>query len=187
MSAEYRPVSAIPFNIIDKRLEKYGIKVDLSDAITSLIGPHGTLFATPDGNSTHFERRLGVDAQAVLDAIETEYGIKIVDENDHRFWGFASREMLEACRRPDRPSDISPRNWILIEGPSIDDADFTTAWLGAAMQADEALEAYFQKNPSFRERVRRLEIATLIKFAPWAMAFVRMWLEKKGCFRNRSF
>jgi hypothetical protein len=90
MSAEYRPVSAISFRIIDKRLEKYGINVDMSDAITTLIGPHGTLFARPEGNSTHFERRFCVDVQAILDAIETEYGITVVDENDHRFWDFAS-------------------------------------------------------------------------------------------------
>jgi hypothetical protein len=100
MPAEYRPVSAIPFNVIDKRLEKYGIKVDLSGTITALIGPHGTLFATPEGNSTHFERQLVVDAHAVLDAVETEYGIAVVDENDHRFWGFTSRDdMLEAYNR----------------------------------------------------------------------------------------
>jgi hypothetical protein len=179
MSAEYRPVSAIPFRVIDKRLEKYGINVDLSDAITALIGPLGTLFARPEGNSTHFERKLGVDAQAILDAIEKEYGIAVVDENDHRFWGFTSHdEMLAACKGPKRA--ISPRNWILIEGPSIGDAGFTTAWLGAAGQADEALEAYFQANPSFRERLRRLEIASLLEFAPCAMAFVRMWLEENG-------
>jgi hypothetical protein len=183
MSAEYRPVSAISFNVIDKRLEKYGIKVDLSGTITALIGPHGTLFATPEGNSTHFERQLGVDAHAILDAIETEYGITVVDENDHRFWGFTSRDdMLEAYNRPRRPAEVSPRNWVLVEGPSIGDADFTLAWLMAAIEADKALEAYLQKNPEFRERLRRLEIVTLIEFAPCAMAFVRMWLEEKGVF-----
>jgi hypothetical protein len=183
MSAEYRPVAAIPFHVIDKRLERYGIKVELHGAITGLIGPHGTLFARPEGNSTHFERHLGVDTQAALDAIETEYGITIVDENDHRFWGFASHDdMLQAYSRPGRRSEISCRNWVLIEGPSIGDADFTAAWLGAAVKADEALQAHFLKNPSFRERVRRLEIASLIEFAPFAMAFVRMWLQEKGVF-----
>jgi hypothetical protein len=183
MSAEYRPVSAISFNVIDKRVEKYGIKVDLSAAITALIGPQGTLFATPEGNSTHFECHLGVDVQTILDTIETEYGITVVDENDHRFWGFTSHdEMLAAYSHPGRPSNVPARNWILIEGPSIGDADFTTAWLGAAVQADEALQAYFRTNPSFRERLRRLEIVSLIEFAPCAMAFVRMWLEGMGIF-----
>ena len=176
MSAEYRPVSAIPFHVIDKRLEKYGIKVDLSGAVTALIGPYGSLFARPEGDSTHFERHICVDTQAVLDAIETEYGIEIVDENDHRFWGFASDdEVVEACRRPGRTFEV---DWILIEGPSIGDADFTMAWLGAVVEADEVLEAYFQKDPRFRETLRRLEIASLIEFAPRALAFVRMWLEE---------
>lgn len=87
MSAEFRPVSPISFKVIDKRLEKYGIRVDLSGATTALIGPHGTLFATPEGNSTHFECKLGVDVQIMLDMIETKYGMPVVDENDHRFWG----------------------------------------------------------------------------------------------------
>jgi hypothetical protein len=188
MSAEYRPISAISFKVIDKRLEKNGIRVDMSGAITALIGPDGTLFATPEGNSTHFERKLGVDVQIILDMIETVYGITVVDENDHRFWGFASHdEMLAAYRHPSRPLNVSPRNWILIEGPSIGDADFTAAWLGAAVQADEALQAYFQKNPGFRERLRRLEIASDIEFAPCAMAFVRMWLEGKGVFGTDLF
>src|SRR5437899_118619 len=169
MSAEYKPVYTIAFNLIDKRLEKYGIKVELSDAITALRGPHGTLFARPEGTSTRFERRLGVDVQAILDAIETEYGITIVDENDYRFWGFTGRnEMLAAYSRTSRPSEVSPRNWILIEGPCILDADFTAAWLATAVQADEVLDGYFQTNPSFREWLYRLETTTVFKFAPWA-------------------
>ena len=84
-----------PFHNIDKRLEKYGIEVEHRGAVTSLIGPFGTLLATAEGSSTHFERALAVDTHAVIDALEIEYGTKIVDENDHRFWGFSSREEME--------------------------------------------------------------------------------------------
>src|SRR6478736_5896972 len=106
MSAEYRPVYEIPFRNSDESLEKYGIRVELHGATTGLVGAHGTLFARPEGNSTHFERGVGVDTQAVLDAIETEYGITIVDENDHRFWGFASHnDMLEVYSCSGRPSE----------------------------------------------------------------------------------
>jgi hypothetical protein len=102
--------------------------------------------------------------------------------------GFTNHdEMLAAYSRPGRPSNVPPRNWSLIEGPSIGDVDFTTAWLGAAVQADEAMQAYFQTNPSFRERLRRLEIASPIEFAPCAMVFVRMWLEGKGVFGINLF
>ena len=55
MSVEFRPVSAIPFRDIDERLEKYGIKVERSGDSTALTGRTGTLFATPEGDSTHFE------------------------------------------------------------------------------------------------------------------------------------
>src|SRR3954454_1519737 len=92
MSAEYRPVCEIPFHSIDKRLAKHGIEVQHRGAVTDLIGPLGTLFATPEGSSTHFERALAVDARAVIDALEMEYGTKIVDENDHRFWGYSTLE-----------------------------------------------------------------------------------------------
>jgi len=95
MSAEYRPVHEIPFHNIDKRLEKYGIEVQHRGAVTYLTGPFGTLFATPEGSSTHFERALAVDTHAVIDALEMEYGTKIVDEDDHRFWGFSTREEME--------------------------------------------------------------------------------------------
>jgi hypothetical protein len=43
---------------VDKRLEKYGIPVEHHSKGTFLIGPFGTLFATPEGSSTHFERAL---------------------------------------------------------------------------------------------------------------------------------
>ena len=46
MSAEYRPVFAIPFRDIDKRLEKYGIKVDMSGHITTLTGQRYSLCQT---------------------------------------------------------------------------------------------------------------------------------------------
>ena len=94
MSMEYRPVSAIQFSSIDNRLEKYGLKVEMSGHATALSGRNGVLFAKPEGESTHFERKLGVDTEDVLEAIRTEYGVEIVDENDYRFWGFSSEEAM---------------------------------------------------------------------------------------------
>src|SRR5258708_19043825 len=83
--------------------------------------------------------------------------------------------MMICWSRSGRPSEVSPRNWVLVEGPSIGDANFTIAWLMAAVEADKALQAYFQEHPRFRERLRRIEIFSLIEFAPCGMAFVRMW------------
>src|SRR3954451_2857105 len=138
MSAQYRPVSEIRFQMIDKRLEKYGIKVEHRRPVTALTGPFGTLFATPEGSSTHFQRALGVDTQAVMDAIQMEYGIEVIDENDYRFWGFSSAEEMEEALRSTGPT----RNRVLVEGPLITDAEFTASWLGAAASADAALDAY---------------------------------------------
>ena len=39
ISAEYRPISAMPFHVIDRRVEKHGIEIELSGALTCLIGP----------------------------------------------------------------------------------------------------------------------------------------------------
>jgi hypothetical protein len=179
MSAEYRPVADLPFSTIDKRLEKYGIKVECYGASTTLTGPFGSLFAMPEGNSTHFERALGVDTQAVIDAIEMEYGIEIVDEDDYRFWGFSSVEEMNASFGR---SQLAPERWVVIEGPSRGDAEFTKQWLDSAIKTDEAFQAYFRDHPAVREQLRLVEIVALIEFAPCAMTFIRGWLEREGVF-----
>jgi hypothetical protein len=178
MSAEYRPVPTIPFHSIDARLEKHGIKLEFHGATTALIGARGTLFATSDGNSTHFERKLGVDAHDVLEAIEAEYSVGLVDENDCRFWGGADDDQLAASN----PYTKASESWILIEGPSLGDAKFVKEWVEAAQAADEALMDYFRKNPVFGEDGGRIEIADLFEFTPCAMALLCWWINDKGVF-----
>ena len=173
LSAEYRPVFDIPFDHLDSRLEKYGISVDRQGSVTRLIGPHGILFAKREGNSTHFERRLGGDTQVVLDALAVEYGIEIVDENDYRFWGFSTRAEMIASRA--KALDWT-QFWILVEGPALSDAQFAKDWLQAAIDADQMLEQIFEQNPELRKCIPRREIG----FAPSARAFIGMWLEEKG-------
>ena len=69
----------------------------MSDAITTLVGPHRTLFAQARGKQHTFRASwLGVDTQAILHSIETEYSVVIVDEKDHRFWGFTSHDQMLA-------------------------------------------------------------------------------------------
>jgi hypothetical protein len=89
ISVEFRPLSAIPFHYIDERLEKYGIKVERYGYETTLTGRAGTLFATPEGGSTHFENKY-TDTDDILDAIQTEYQVEIVGENDPLFWGYST-------------------------------------------------------------------------------------------------
>jgi hypothetical protein len=175
MSAEYRPVYDLPFDLLDGRLEKYGISVDQQGRVTRLIGPHGVLIARPEGNSTHFERSLGVDTEVVLDALAVEYGIEIVDENDLRFWGFSSEaEMIASRAKALSWNDL----WILVEGPAVSDARFAIDWLQAALDADRILEQLFEQHPDFRKCIPRREIG----FATSALAFMGMWLEGEGVF-----
>jgi hypothetical protein len=37
--------------------------------------------------------------------------------------------------------------WVLVEGPGAGDAEFLGRWLLAAVEADDALEEQFKKNP----------------------------------------
>lgn len=188
MSAEYRPATAIAFGLIDKRLEKYGIKMECKGSVTALIGPHGTLFARPEGNSTHFERHLGVDTEAVLSAIQAEDGIEIVDENDHRFWGVDSWEAMgrTAVKMPafsDRPS----HRWIVVEGPSPDDVDFAIRWLVAAQQTDRLWHSHAWDNPeadglwdklcSYNSLAEPSDHRPDADFGAAALAFVGKWLK----------
>ncbi len=175
MSAEYRPVKDLPFHLLDHRLEEYGISVDQQGPITCLIGPHGVLVARPEGKSTHFERSLGVDAQAVLDALAVEYGIELVDENDLRFWGFSNEaEMIASQAKALNWNDL----WILAEGPAISDAQFAVDWLQAAIDADRMLEQVFEQHPEFRKCLPSREMA----FAAAALAFIGKWIEERGVF-----
>jgi hypothetical protein len=190
MSAEYRPIKRIPFHsLFECDFAKYGIQIegDRDCAVLGLIGPHGTLFATPDGNSTHYERHLGIDTDVILEALSKEFDTEMVNEDDHRFWGFATEEEMKAASQevaqsPSRFGEMDGRHWFLAEGPSFADADFTYRWLQAAIEADRLLQLYFDENPGFRSSISRLEIAWAIQFAVSAMAFVGMWLENKSTF-----
>ena len=59
-------------------------------------------------------------------------------------------------------------------------ARFHIPWLQAAIDCDRLLQAYLSENPSFRERIARLEIAFHMEFAPSAVAFIRKW-QKDSC------
>ena len=135
MSMEYRPVSAIQFSSLDNRLEKYGIKVEVSDHTIAMRGRNGVLFAKPEGESLHCERKLGVDTEDVLEAIRTEYGVEIVDENDHRFWGFSSEEaMLGSFGLVTDSSNSAADQCVVIEGPLSLDVDFAIMSLSKLSQ-----------------------------------------------------
>jgi hypothetical protein len=190
MSAEYRPIKRVPFDsLFDCEFGKYGIRVDgdRDSVVVGLIGPNGTMFASPDGDSTHYERHLGVDTDVILEALSKEFDTEIVDEDDHRFWGFATvEEMKAACwevsRDRARSEEVDGRRWIVVEGPSLADAEFTSRWLQAAIDADRLLEGYLLQDPDFRPYIRRLKIKENELFAFSAMLLVGMWFKEVGVF-----
>ena len=52
ISVEYGPAEYLPFENVDQRLEKHGIKVECGTTLTKLIGPDGgVLFAKPFGSA----------------------------------------------------------------------------------------------------------------------------------------
>jgi hypothetical protein len=188
MSAEYRPIKNILFNeLFNNRLEKYGIGVEMRGEHAALIGPNGVLFAKPEGKSIHLERQLGVDTIAILEALSQEFDTEIVDENDHRFWGFSSlAEMFESFRAVEaeraHSANLHESDWIVVEGPSPWDAEFAVNWLQFAIEADRLLQCYFDENPGFRRSIRRLELMGNVEFATAAMAFLGMWLKDTQTF-----
>jgi hypothetical protein len=173
MSAEYKSLPAIPFNAIDSRLERRGIKIEFHGDATALIGARGTLFAKSDGHNAYFERKLGVDAKDVLEAIEAEYAVAILDENDRRFWGIAENDRWTV--------EKTSRSWIVIEGPSLE-AGFIQKWLEGVEAFDEALKDYFRNNPVFNEDGEHIEIAELFAFSPCAMALLCLWINESAVF-----
>lgn len=82
-------------------------------------------------------------------------------------------------------SQIEP--WVLVEGPSSGDAEFTTQWLLAAISADGLLEDYYAIDPSFRPLILGLETMYCIEFVPAAMAFLRKWLKTRSAFSLSLF
>jgi hypothetical protein len=83
--------------------------------------------------------------------------------------------------------DSEREPWVLVEGPSSGDAEFTSQWLLAAIAADRLLEEYYAKDPNFRPSILGLETMYCIEFVPAAMAFLRKWLKTQTAFSLSLF
>jgi hypothetical protein len=99
MSTDYRPIPVIPFVVLfDGCLEKYGIR-ETADAGGStrrrcLVGSDGVLevYEHDDGSSSFTRRSFTPVPWSVIDALTEEFGVELVSEHDHRYWGFATAE-----------------------------------------------------------------------------------------------
>lgn len=97
MSTDYRPIPAIAFiELFDGRLDKYGVREDAlvnsTPRLRSLVGTDGILeaYQNDDGTSSFSRRSFNPIPWAVIDALTEEFGVELVSEHDHRYWGFAS-------------------------------------------------------------------------------------------------
>ena len=73
-------------------------------------------------------------------------------------------------------------HWVLVEGPHISEADFISRWLQAVVTADNLLPTVYSQDPSFRPKIKRLEMIYEMGFALCAMVFIGMWFEERNSF-----
>jgi hypothetical protein len=99
MSTWLAPLPDIQFaQLFDGRLEKYGIQKDKvirqneTKKTPFLVGPDGFLEVDAHENGTCTFTRRGPVPWAIYDAITEEFGVELVTEHDHRFWGFATEK-----------------------------------------------------------------------------------------------
>jgi hypothetical protein len=99
MSTDYRPIPAIPFaELFDGRLDKYGVRekahADSTLRKRYLLGSDGVLeaYQNDDGTSSFSRRSFTPVPRTVIDALTEEFGIELVSEHDHRYWGFANEK-----------------------------------------------------------------------------------------------
>ena len=99
MSTDYRPIPAVPFaQLFDGRLEKRGVRekayADSTVWTRYLMGTDGVLeaYQNDDGTSSFSRRSFMPVPWAVIDAVTQEFGVELVSEYDHRYWGFATKQ-----------------------------------------------------------------------------------------------
>ena len=100
MSAEYRTVKSLSAGeLLDGRLAQHGIQVEARISLRDGNGNFMGVRLESDGSVDYFTRSLGVDPSRFLTAIAGAFNTEVLDEDDPRFWGFASEEELrEACQ-----------------------------------------------------------------------------------------
>ncbi len=103
MSTHYMPLKAIPFaQLFDGRLERHLILEKLTEWTADderyLESSNGTLVAyrSEDGGSTFSRYAWSGSTSAIVDAIAEEFDTEIVSNQDHRYWGFATEEEMNA-------------------------------------------------------------------------------------------
>jgi hypothetical protein len=97
MSTDYRPISAIRFTeLFDGRLDKYGVRekacADSTLKNKYLQGSVLEAYQNDDGTSSFSRRSFTPVPWTVIDALTKEFETELVNEHDHRYWGFANEK-----------------------------------------------------------------------------------------------
>ena len=109
MSREYRIVEQLGFeDVVGGRLRKYGIAACRSKAEPdnwAALRRGSVVHVKAEGNHVNFDA-IGENCEGdILNAVVSEFGVTILDEDDCRFWGYATEEEMVAGIRAAR--DIS--------------------------------------------------------------------------------
>ena len=154
MPLEYFPNKEIRFaKLFGGRLKCFGIDTEVDGLTGKLIAPDGTVTVVQKttGGGSSFAGKMPV---VVRNAVAQAFNLDFI-------------EMCEGTH-------------VVVEGPAFNSENLSSAlfiieWLKAAVGCDRLLQAYLDRNPSFREYIARLEIGYLVEFAPAAVAFIRKW------------
>jgi hypothetical protein len=156
LSLENFPDNEISFeDLIDGRLERFGITTDGVNQPGVLFAPNGSsiVVTRTDTGNVQFPESMPV---LIRNAIATEFKTDLADYGE--------------------PTHV------VVEGPSCGDAEFIRDWLNAAVKSDQVLQLLFELHPGFRRSISRLETMYSIEFATAATAFVRKWLKDRQTF-----
>ena len=75
-----KPVPAIPFAMVDDRLEKHGLNLTRQRKGVVIAGQRGQLLARVRKGEAYFERGPWQTVIDIMDALEVEYGVEVIDE-----------------------------------------------------------------------------------------------------------
>lgn len=170
-------VPPIPFPMVDDRLEKHGLSLKRERKGVAVAGQRGRLLARIRKGETYFELVRGEMVVDILDAIEVEYGVEVIDENDGRYSG----------KSDDVPSNmsgiISGEDNIVVAGPTghlPSSGKFIGEWLRAA----ELANAAFQDSDLRRMMLNDdgIDLAACINFRRCALWLLDRSIREDGSF-----
>ncbi|MCS3726189.1 hypothetical protein [Bradyrhizobium betae] len=79
-------------------------------------------------------------------------------------------------------SSLNKNQWVLVEGPGPDEAEFLGRWLLAAAAADKALKEQFKRNAELKKHISSVEIVDEVCFSSGAAKFLELLMKDLTAF-----